>query len=334
MSKHSYIRINAKGDCPMDFVNLADSVPKDEVWNELKATMSHHDKGRISFGSRKFALWCSDGKRYNVDVLFDDDGIHKCLAPNHVMNAMVDAGRFTDKEFNFIGKSHNQDIKEMWGSNYFVGDVIIKVITGKPIPDCSIFGDNPIVFLRSHKKVSNKMRRKYGDSAEDVINPFKKKVMPTGMVSADDFKNAPWEKVGYAASREDIKEADEVEYCAKYCRCGCEWDFEDSDDEDGESKYCPNCCPRIECVDCGVCGCYHSEYDPCGTNCARDSESESDEEVENEYETVKYDGKEFKEEVKTGRIFTLEGEYYGKWNWACDEIIKGIITFPMKWEDK
>ena len=301
MSAHSYIRINANGDCPMDFVNLASSVPKDEVWDELKATMSHHDdKCRITFGMRKFALWCSDGKRYNVDVLFDEDGIHKCLAPNHGMNAMVDAGRFNTKKFDFIGKSHNQDIKEMWGSNYFVGDVIIKVITGKPIPDCSIFGDNPIVFLRSHKKVSNRMRSKYGDSAENVINPFKKKVMPTGMVTADDFKNAPWEKVGYRASRGDIKAAEEAEYCAKYCRCGCEWDFDDD-----EEKYCPCCCPR-------------------------DSESESDEEEE-EYKTVKFQGVDYLEEVKTGRIFTLEREYYGKWNWACDEIIKGIITFPMKW---
>ncbi len=25
---------------------------------------------------------------------------------------------------------------------------------------------------------------------------------------------------------------------------------------------------EIECGDCGVCGCYHSEYDPCGTNCS------------------------------------------------------------------
>ena len=254
MSTHAYIRINAKGDCPMDFVNLADSVPKHEVWDELKATMSHHDdKCRITFGTRKYALWCSDGKRYNVEVLFDEDGIHKCLLPNHRMNAMVDAGRFTTKKFDYVGKSHNQDIKEMWGSNYFVGDIIIKVIAGKPIPDCSIFGDNPLVFLKGHKKVSNRMRSKYGDSAENVINPFRKKVMPTGMVTADDFENAPWEVAEYRITSEagqgdeeftamvkswmrEEKEKAEAEYCAKYCRCGWEWKF----DDDGD-KYCQNC---------------------------------------------------------------------------------------------
>ena len=33
---------------------------------------------------------------------------------------------------------------------------------------------------------------------------------------------------------------------------------------------------QIICVDCPVCGCHHSEYDPCGTNCGTDSDSESD----------------------------------------------------------
>jgi DNA repair exonuclease SbcCD ATPase subunit len=37
---------------------------------------------------------------------------------------------------------------------------------------------------------------------------------------------------------------------------------EEDDDEDEYS--------HIECGDCNLCGCYHSEYDPCKTNCARD----------------------------------------------------------------
>ena len=39
-----------------------------------------------------------------------------------------------------------------------------------------------------------------------------------------------------------------------------EEDDSSDDSSEEEEKY------EIICVDCNVCGCHHSEYDPCGTN--------------------------------------------------------------------
>lgn len=63
----------------------------------------------------------------------------------------------------------------------------------------------------------------------NVLNSHPELDHPQG----DDDEDLCWECVA-----EDEKEEEE-RYCAKYCRCGTTWDF----DEDGD-KYCQNCCPR------------------------------------------------------------------------------------------
>ena len=202
MPNYCYLRFNANGETPMEFVNLADSVPKDRVWDELKKTMSH--KGTIYLRPAKYTLWCSDGKRYKVEILFDDEGLTKKLLPNHRFNAMVNLGRFTTKKFDYIGQSKQQDIKECWGSNYFVGDVIVKVVEGKPIPDCSIFGDNPIQSIFEKRLPNTRMINKYGrEKAMGMISPIHTKKMPTGLVNADSWENAPWEITQYRATTSD-----------------------------------------------------------------------------------------------------------------------------------
>lgn len=201
--KYSYLRINANGDIPMDFVNLADDVPRDEEWNELKKLFSHYEEGKFDYiAKNKYTLWCSDDKRYKVEILCDEDGYNKGLLPNHRMNAMVDAGRFTSKKFDYIGKSRNQDVKECWGSNYYVGDVIIKVVSGKPIPDCSIFGDNPLDFILHGHLPNKRMFNKYGPVL--TLHMFwhaDTMVVPRGIVSSDYFNNPDWETTPYWTAR-------------------------------------------------------------------------------------------------------------------------------------
>ena len=147
----SYLKFNANGSIPSEVVDLT-GVPKDEILEELKKSMEHCGMGgssEIYLSRSTYTLWCDDGKRYKVDILYDDNGATKVLLPNHRFNAMVNLGRFTSKKFNYIGKSRNQDIKETWGSNYFVGDVFVKVTAGRPIPDINIFGFNPLLSILS-----------------------------------------------------------------------------------------------------------------------------------------------------------------------------------------
>ena len=169
----SYLKINANGSIPSEVVDLT-GVPKDEVLDELKKNLGHCGMGgsnEIYLASSTYTLWCSDGKRYKVEVLYDDDGLHKGLIPNHRGNAMVDLGRFTTKKYDYIGKSPQQSIKDTWGSNYFVGDIFFKITAGRPIPDISIFGDNPIFsILRRTHTPSARMISTYSDF-EAMLNP-------------------------------------------------------------------------------------------------------------------------------------------------------------------
>ena len=180
--KFSFLRINSNGDIPQEFCNI-DNYDDGELYGNLRPLFSHYEKGKgeiggtepIYIGTSKYTLWCNNGKRYKVELFYDEDGQNKSLLPNHRMNAMADAGRFTSKKFDYIpknNKNHNQNIKTNWGSNYFVGDIICKFSTGKPFPDCSIFGENPINFIMSKKTPNTRMINAYGtfEEAENAIN--------------------------------------------------------------------------------------------------------------------------------------------------------------------
>jgi hypothetical protein len=100
-------------------------------------------------------------------MYYDDEGLCKYLPINHVANAMLDCGRFTSKKFDYVDeKSYNQQLKDAWGAFKRVGDIICKIRTGTPIPDCSIFGDNPVSWIHSHKKPNARMIAKIGDESK------------------------------------------------------------------------------------------------------------------------------------------------------------------------
>ena len=183
MTNYSYLRINANTDIPCEFVD-----PDKDL------------KDMIRTGS-KYSLWCTDGKRYNVKIFYDDSGqddLGNPLLPNHRVNAMIDAGRFTSKKFDYIGKTRNQDLKEHWGSSYFMGDVVLVVIDGKPIPDCCIYGENPLEFLLDIKEPNRRMINKYGEEkSRMMIHPGMGMVMPSGTITAEYFENPIWEVKDY-----------------------------------------------------------------------------------------------------------------------------------------
>lgn len=108
-------------------------------------------KGKINFLRFRIMLWCDDGKRHLVNMYFDRAGVDKHLLPNHRANAMIDAGRYTTKEFNEIDKmsfNPNQCMKDViTGPNYVYGDAVCVVPAGAPGLDHSIYGNNPISFM-------------------------------------------------------------------------------------------------------------------------------------------------------------------------------------------
>lgn len=119
------------------------NLPEERIYSELK-TLPNTDE----IETCHYHLWCEDNQRRVFSVVFDEEGLCKRLYPNHWVNAMIHAGRFTSKTFdNVDDESRNPQIKESQASNYIVGDAVILVPSGDVQPDLGVVGDNPIRFI-------------------------------------------------------------------------------------------------------------------------------------------------------------------------------------------
>ena len=122
--------------------------------------------GDVFVECKELTLWCEDNARREFLVLCDENGLDNRLLPNHRANALVSAGRFTDHNFNDIGtrsnRTKNQDLKDSQGCNFFVGDVFILVEKDTVVPDMSIYGDNPLRWVRKFREPSERMINAYG----------------------------------------------------------------------------------------------------------------------------------------------------------------------------
>jgi len=202
--KWSLMRINAptldeEDYKPFEFVNVDDG--DFHCHYQLRPLFSHAGEKTIFITHHSFSLWCSNGKRYKVELYFDEEGAmpHKALTPNWGANAMIDAGRFTSKKFEYVDdNSYNQKLKTAWGSNYIYGDCICKIYTGKPLPDCSIYGDNPLSFMYREITPSRRMITKHGDEiARNMCHPHMRQEVPSGIITLEIIINSPYVKREY-----------------------------------------------------------------------------------------------------------------------------------------
>jgi hypothetical protein len=168
--------------------------------------LSHKKRGKdgrwpkgdsnLSIDGTTFKLWCIDGSRHNIDVVFDEQGLDKSLIPNHRANAAIFAGRFLSREFNHVDvDSNNQQLKDSWGSCFIVGDLICRIPQGTPIPDLNVFGDNPIEFILSSRLPCPAMIREHG--AQVAKNMMSYNMMKSPPNTMDEVMNPRWERTTY-----------------------------------------------------------------------------------------------------------------------------------------
>ena len=156
---------------------------------------------RIERTSLEF--WTDDGKTHYFEFIYDEDRKKKGLPPNHNVNAMIHAARFTTKNFDTVEHSRNQELKDSYGSNYIVGDVYIVVPARCPFPDLLIFGDNPIEFIKQERTPSTQMKQEYGtEVAGHMLNSRMKKNTPsrfcgTSNQTEEVINNLEWMFVDY-----------------------------------------------------------------------------------------------------------------------------------------
>jgi hypothetical protein len=202
------IRINASKSQPQDIWPV---VEDGDVYAKIESLLSSSEASgggistshpsSIMVDRATVSLWCVDGESRDLSIYADENGKSKGLSPNHRMNAMIDAGRFLSMDYDTIKpRSQNQRLKDSWGSNYFVGDVFCKVPVSGPLPDLSVFGENPIAFIMQERTASDQMKDEYGEVvARNMLDPRMRKPMPSffsGNIQQL-LSNLTWEHVGY-----------------------------------------------------------------------------------------------------------------------------------------
>ena len=178
------VRINA-GNIQTDMWLGLDDKNVDTKIKQLMSSTARAETGQsgahasdIMVERTTWLFWGDDGKTHEFDIFADENGKAKSLPPNHQVNAMIHAARFTTKRFDTVRRARNQEMKDAYGSNFFVGDVYIKVPSGKDL-DLFICGNNPIDFIIKERTPSNKMKQEYGiEVANNMLNPRMRKNHP------------------------------------------------------------------------------------------------------------------------------------------------------------
>ena len=109
-------------------------------------------------------LWGTNRRRNRYTCYMDEQGLDHHLDPNHRMNAIVDAGRFTTLNRDTVDDCKNQKLKDHYGSNYFFGDVVVEVPEGSVPPDHSMYGIDPISSITRGNIPSQSMIERYGET--------------------------------------------------------------------------------------------------------------------------------------------------------------------------
>ena len=207
-SRAKLLRINCDAIHDIDILPIEISNNNDdELKNQL--LLFSHDR-QTCFERREYWIWCDDGERRLVPIYYDSEGLDKQLFPNHRANALITAGRFTTREFNNTvnrtslvqHRNVNQELKDHWGSNFIVGDVICVIDEGLSLPDVNIYGNDPIGFVCTDRMPSQAMIDEYGELKScNMIHPNRKYILPPSNSTSQQWKayiaNPPFENVTY-----------------------------------------------------------------------------------------------------------------------------------------
>lgn len=199
------IRINANGFKAVEISRRKD-FSSDDIYANIISLLSFKRRGQsgkwlkgdqdFPLSGSTFKIWCMDGQRHDIQVFYHEEGLESDLLPNHRGNAIIFAGRFLSTEFNDLDiDCNNQQLKDSYGSNFIVGDMVMKVPEGYPIPDLDIYGTNPINFITRPRMPSPGMTREYGaQTAKHMMSHNTMKMWPETM---EEVMNPKWEQILY-----------------------------------------------------------------------------------------------------------------------------------------
>lgn len=144
MTAYTLIRIPTQGQVPCEFINFQADQPEDKLYEHLRSECGWGKHGWVSHNNYKF--YDINGKHKSYEVYFCGEGLDLNLQPNHKANAMAGVGMYLPSG-SPDEKARQFHLKQAWGCNWFVGDIVIRIKQGQVLPDCAIYGENPFQWM-------------------------------------------------------------------------------------------------------------------------------------------------------------------------------------------
>lgn len=150
MTAYTLIRIPTQGQVPCEFLNFQADEPEDKLYDHLRRECGWTGDGVSSAGAwvsyNNYKFYDINGKHKSYEVYFCGEGLDLNLQPNHRANAMAGAGMYLPSG-SPDENSRQFQLKQAWGCNWFVGDIVIRIKKGQVLPDCAIYGENPFKWM-------------------------------------------------------------------------------------------------------------------------------------------------------------------------------------------
>jgi len=184
MSTHVYELISAEEGRNHGVVDISGSARIIHGAVDIAGSASNSSLRRVAewqeAADEHFMCWGVDGQRHSYKIMFDTACDRRFTKPNNLLNALIDAGRFSTLDFDCVDcECKNQTIKDWLGSTYVTGDAIIVYARGCPGPDYGVVGEDPVQFIKTRREPNAEMIGRYGDeTARNMMDAQKRKKTP------------------------------------------------------------------------------------------------------------------------------------------------------------
>ncbi len=202
------LKIPVLGDAPCEFINCEDEDHNLYQYLRSKTDWSGLDAqgwGGSEVRYDNYIFEDSNGKHSSYKVFYAGDGLDRKLQPNHRAIALALNGMYKKlkKYIKPLEDSRQYELAEEWGTNLFVGDIVLQLKPNQALPKFGGFTDNPIIhnlYLTSGLRFdpTPQFKRKYPEDWRQRADAgMKRGSLPSGIISFADIEARGWERYEY-----------------------------------------------------------------------------------------------------------------------------------------
>ena len=198
--QYTLLKVPVLGDAPCEFINCED---EDNLFNYLRSKTDWGEGAEVN--KHNYIFEDTNGKHQSYSVWFCGDGLDRKLQPNHRAIAIALNGMYKKLKTYIkpLEDSRQYQLAEEWGTNLFVGDIVLQLKPNQALPKFGSFTDQPVVhnlYLTTGLRINPppQFKCKYPDDWRQRADAgMKREKLGAGVFTMEDFEARGWERYGY-----------------------------------------------------------------------------------------------------------------------------------------